>query len=184
MSNLVQRLLLFAGTTVFCVILWLAVVAPSDAMYEKLQQDEIEAQSELEQYREKSTRVAEIEVESAGMRMRIKEIEETLPSGDSYRWIVLRIQHYAKMFDLDVLEVQRPKTRECTTMPPLGSSEVVFTVQGHAERRAFHAFVSAIESDLSQMRIEKLFVSSQTTRVLSSSRHDRYFEMIFAITPR
>lgn len=184
MSSSAQRLLLFVGTTLFCVILWRVAVQPGNAMYSKLLQDEKDAQLEFEEYREKSTRVAEIQVESAGMKARIEKIQSTLPEGDSYRWIVVRMQNYTKLFGLDILEIPPPVTRDCTTMPPLANLEVVFTLQGHADRRSFQAFLSAIEVDLSQMRIEKLFLSNQLTRVREATSEDRYFELVFAITAR
>jgi len=105
MSNTVQRLLLLLGTGVFCVALWLAAVRPGEKMYDKLVEDEIDAQIELEEFQRKSLRVAEIMAEASGMRERIKSIESTLPEGDSYRWIIARMQRYSKSYDLDILEV-------------------------------------------------------------------------------
>ena len=66
----------------------------------------------------------------------------------------------------------------------MSNLEVVFTLQGHTNRKNFQSFVSAMEADLSQMRIENLILSSQTTRVREQSNNDLYFQMEFAITAR
>ena len=152
-----NRLALVAlGTTVVISCYWIFII-------HKQQEWVIEARAEVEEEKQKfaigkrnAAKLPQYRKDLQYQRDRLDEVEETMPSGDVYRWLIRNFIELQAENSLDIIDVDPPTITDVSILPKVPYQQAEFMVTGKGYFHDVGKFMAAMENTMIHMRILRL----------------------------
>lgn len=152
-----QLILVGVGTLVVVVGLWYGVINIQQttlALTEKRIQD---AQAKLSKGQLYVNNSSVIESNLVVATDRLKSLEEAMPSGDMYLWLIKTIDTFKQPYSVNILNYQREKLVRFELMPDFPyTSAASFRVSMEAPFNDFGKFLAAFENKFSHITINNI----------------------------
>jgi Tfp pilus assembly protein PilO len=141
------------GTTVVISLYWFLII-------QKQEEWVIEEIARVEQARQKfaigqrnAAKLPQYQIDLENNRNRLASIEETMPSGDVYRWLIRNFLALQAQEGLDIIDVDPPRISETTILPKVPYQQAEFVVTGRGYFHDIGRFIMNLENNMIHMRL-------------------------------
>lgn len=163
MNNGPQRkarvvLVLLAAVLVLIVMWYTLLDTPRTKLREK-NRARAQLAASLDKARKQIAEAAKSQKAIEAASARLREMEEKMPAGDPYRWLVKAFLDFPAASRVALANIEPPHVSESTLLPKVPYSTVTFTLTGNAFFHDFGSFLSELENHFPHMRVKRLDLS-------------------------
>lgn len=151
-----QLIMVAFGTIIIIVATWYLLIS---SQMGKIVAAKKKAETKLAQVTTSENMVKrgdQIETELEDARQKLKAIEDTMASGDTYTWAVRTVNKFLTAYRVEIPDFSRPAEEKVSLLPSFPYKAAVFTVRGSAFYHDLGKFLADFENNFPYIRIQKI----------------------------
>jgi hypothetical protein len=138
---------------------WFLLIDGSRATLKKRQQARSEMQAKLDTSRKQMNSAIRTKEAFAANQQQIEDIEDKMPVGDPYRWLVKAFAEFPGASRVAIANIEAPHVSESTIYPKVPYRAANFTISGTGFYENFGLFLAELENEFPHMRVRRLELS-------------------------
>ena len=155
-----QRLVLVLLTfTAASAAVWFFLLEGPRVALKKQQEARSTTQAALDKSRKQISDATRTREALEANRRRLEAIEEKMPIGDPYRWLVKAFGEFAPASRVVIGNIEAPHISESGIYPQVPYKTATFTLSGTGFFHDFGTFLAELENEFPHMRVRRLELS-------------------------
>lgn len=155
-QRLVLVLLIFAAA---CAAVWFFLLEGPRGALKKQQEARSTTQAALDKSRKQINDATRTREASENNQRRLDAIEEKMPVGDPYRWLVKAFGEFSAASRVAIGNIEAPHVSESGIYPQVPYKTATFTLNGTGFFHEFGTFLAELENEFPHMRVRRLELS-------------------------
>lgn len=155
-----QRLVLVMLTfAIGCVVVWFFLLEGPRKSLKQQRLARSTAQTALDKSRKQINDAARTKADFEANQRRLEAIEEKIPVGDPYRWLVKAFGEFSAASRVSIGNIEAPHVSEFGIYPQVPYKAATFTLSGTGFYHEFGTFLADLENEFPHMRVRRLELS-------------------------
>ena len=178
-----QMLLLVVGTGAAAALIWFALINPANSSLQATTEEIAQWTGKLKTEKQHLGLAERFKNDLVTAAMRLQAIEEGMPEGDLYRWIIKILLPFQARHDVEFSTFEPPQVGDFNRWPNMPYKSSIFSVVGVATYHNFGKFLADFENTYPYLTLRALELDPSGASS-GSSEDDRNirFKMEF-VTP-
>lgn len=178
-----QLILVCLGVVVAIVGIYYGIITGQKKNLAAAQKNATDARSKVDKaesvLKRKDATTADVEA----LAQKIKNIEDTMPSGDLYSWVLITMNNFITPRKISNFSSSRETLSEVAIIPKFPYKAASFTIRMTAHYHDFGAFLADFENQYPYVRIQNIDIAPAEKGAEGSERLDLTFQLVTLVRP-
>lgn len=180
-----QLILVVLGVVVAIVGIYYGIITGQKKTLAAAEQKAGEAKTKVDKAEGVLKRKAATGEELEAMAQRLKAIEDTMPSGDLYSWVLITMNNFITPRKISNFSSSRETLSEVTMLPKFPYKSASFTIRMSAHYHDFGAFLADFENQYPYVRIQNIDMGPASSQAAGAETEqlDISFQLVTLVRP-